>query len=39
MLLDVIDTDLTGNPELMAENLYYKERAKLLLKMESSLFE
>ena len=39
MLKSVLETDLIRHPELMAENLFYQNRAKMLLEKEPSLFE
>lgn len=39
LLNAVILTDLADYPELMAENIFYQDRAKYLLSRESSLFE
>lgn len=38
-LMEVIQTDISPNPEMMAENLFYQDRAKYLLEKEPSLFE
>jgi hypothetical protein len=39
LLQKVIKTDLTSYPEMMAENLFYQDRAQFLLSRETSLFE
>jgi hypothetical protein len=39
MLTDVIDADFSANPDVIAENLFYQDRARWLLSQESSLFE
>ena len=39
MLNGVIEADPTSHPEIMAENLFYQDRARMLLSKESSLFE
>jgi len=38
-LMKVVQTDIAHHPEMMAENLFYQDRAKYLLNVESSLFE
>ncbi len=39
LLQSVIDLDASIYPEIMAENMFYQERAKLLLKQQDTLFE
>ena len=39
MLEQVLNTNLTDHPELMAENFFYQGQARILLDKESSLFE
>jgi hypothetical protein len=39
MLTDVVKADFSANPDVIAENLFYQDRARLLLSKESSLFE
>ena len=39
LLQSVISLDASIYPEIMAENMFYQERAKLLLKQQDTLFE
>ncbi len=39
LLKSVINLDSSIYPEIMAENMFYQERAKLLLKQQDTLFE
>ena len=39
MLTDVVKADFSANPDVIAENLFYQDRARWLLSKESSLFE
>ena len=39
LLQSVINLDASIYPEIMAENMFYQERAKLLLKQQDTLFE
>jgi len=39
MLTDVVKADFSANPDIIAENLSYQDRARWLLSKESSLFE
>lgn len=39
LLQSVINQDASIYPEIMAENMFYQERAKLLLKQQDTLFE
>ena len=39
MLTDVVKADFSTNPDVIAENLFYQNRARWLLSKESSLFE
>ncbi len=39
MLNGVIEADPTSHPVIMAENLFYQDRARMLLSKESFLFE
>ena len=39
MLSDVVKADFSANPDVIAENLFYQDRARWLLSKESSLFE
>jgi len=39
MLTDVVKANFSANPDIIAENLFYQDRARWLLSKESSLFE
>ena len=39
LLQSVIKLDASIYPEIMAENMFYQERAKLLLRQQDTLFE
>ena len=39
ILEQVLNTNLTDHPELMAENFFYQGQARILLEKESLLFE